>query len=842
MANVSLAIAQNTLPCRSIEGTERLGEGTDLLVELVSPEPVERGAWVGQPCAVVLEAGVAQRVIAGVAVSVAAVATSQAPEARVYRVRVRSTLAVMSLKRRSKIFQDMSIPNIVRAVVEEGGFEASNIRLELGGDHAPRDYVVQYDETDAAFVRRLCEDEGLFFRSDVKDGAEVFVLSDTSTSAAADIELRHVDASALIANERCLWDCRSRRRRRPGKVTLRDHDFEHPAALLEGVATGGPQGEQAIEVYAAPGRFRSSGEGKARAQLRLESLRADALTFVFRTNAVDLAPGIGATIDTSAAPDRSAQPEGSHLVVAVKHAWRFGQAHTVEVETIPLDVPYRLPVVTPRPKIAGVQGAVVSGGSGKEIDSDSHGRVHLKFRWDREGPDDDKSSLEIRVVHPNMPGAMLLPRVGWEAITAFEEGDPERPFVLGRAFNAQQPPPVSLPANKTMTSLSTQSSPGGGKMNAIRYDDAAGRQHLSMTAGFGKATTVANDMFTQTAKNESHQVGGAQTRSIGANEDVTVKEAYLSAVGSNSLSVGAVHKVFVTGHLGVNTGSESVLVGGAVVEKVGDPVKGAIQLGIAAGLQGVGSLGGWGQVASMAGGVIKSGVEGYMSGGWSGALQGAGMGVLGIGAGMLPGGDAMLATVTGAMQPPPWGEDPPPAGSAEAGGGTSGASDAAGAKGPGPGHRNTNVRGVMTEMIGGLHTSMTPGGMNWNTVGASTFLVGGSHSTKARKAAVKVAGASSETLGSLLIKTNGNIVRDVKGVYSTKVGGSRKVKSGAAYKLEAGVSLDIKIGGSLKVDGSRVTFIVGGSVVNVSSSGVVIDAGTIEITGPSKQSGKVGHS
>ena len=63
MANVSLAIAQNTLPCRSIEGTERLGEGTDLLVELVSPEPVERGAWVGQPCAVVLEAGAAPSVV-----------------------------------------------------------------------------------------------------------------------------------------------------------------------------------------------------------------------------------------------------------------------------------------------------------------------------------------------------------------------------------------------------------------------------------------------------------------------------------------------------------------------------------------------------------------------------------------------------------------------------------------------------------------------------------------------------------------------------------------------------------------------------------------------------------
>lgn len=842
MPHVSFSIADKSYPCRSLDGVERLGEATDLRLELVVPEPIERGAWLGQPCAVVLDTGVAGRIIPGVAMSVAAVATSQASAARVYRVRVTSIFAVMALRRRSRIFQHLAIPDIVRKVVEEGGYSASDIRVESLSVHAPRDYVVQYDETDAAFVRRLCEDEGLFFHFEAKDGKEAFVLSDGSTHAAADISLRHVDGAGLQSAARCLWGCRSRRRRRPGKVTLRDHDFEHPAVTLEGSETAGPSVEHDIEVYEAPGRFRSPSEGTERAKIRLESLRADALTYTFATNAADVAPGIGITVDASAAPPRTAQPEGDYFAVAVRHAWKFGESLTAEIEAIPLATPFRLPRVTPRPKIAGVQSTVVSGASGKEIDTDGHGRVTLKFRWDREGPDDDKSSLRVRAVHPNMPGAMLLPRVGWEAITAFEEGDPERPFVLGRAYNGKQPPPVSLPANKTMTSLSTLSSPGGARMNAIRYDDAAGRQHISILAGFGKATTVANNMFTQTTKNETHTVHASQTRNISANEDVTVREAYLSASGSHSLSVGAKHQVFVTGHLGVNTGSESVMVGGAVMEQVGNPVKGVVQLGIAGALSGIGSAGGWGQVASMVGGVVKSGVEGYLDGGLEGALKGAGMGVLGLGAGLLPGGDALLATAQGAIAPAPWGDPPPPAGSQEAGGGTSGGSDGSGAKGPGPGYRNTNVRGTMMEMIGGLHTSITPGGMNWNTVGASSFLIGGSHSTKARKAAIKVAGASNELSGNLLIKTDGNIVREVKGVLTTNVAGTRKVKSGDAYKLEAGVSLDLTIGGSLKLDGSRVTFIVGGSVINVSSAGVVIDAPTVIITGKSKQQGKAGHS
>src|SRR5262249_37080266 len=139
-----------------------------------------------------------------------------------------------------------------------------------------------------------------------------------------------------------------------------------------------------------------------------------------------------------------------------------GGSESLEIEAIPKTVPYRLPRTTPRPRIDGVQPAFVTGPAGSEIHPDDAGRIFVHFLWDREGPTDDKSSLPMRALQANVPGSMVIPRVGWEVAVAFEDGDPDRPYVLGRVYNGKTPPPFPLPANKTVTALQSFSSPGGG--------------------------------------------------------------------------------------------------------------------------------------------------------------------------------------------------------------------------------------------------------------------------------------------------------------------------------------------------------------------------------------------
>ena len=104
-----------------------------------------------------------------------------------------------------------------------------------------------------------------------------------------------------------------------------------------------------------------------------------------------------------------------------------------------------LPRVTPRPRVEGTQTAVVVGPPGEEIFTDKYGRVKVQFHWDREGKHDNTSSCWIRVVQPASgasSGSLVIPRVGQEVVVAFEEGDPDRPIVIGVVYDSTQP---SLP-------------------------------------------------------------------------------------------------------------------------------------------------------------------------------------------------------------------------------------------------------------------------------------------------------------------------------------------------------------------------------------------------------------
>ena len=554
---------------------------------------------------------------------------------------------------------------------------------------------------------------------------------------------------------------------------MRDHDPEHPALALEGVARSGTDIEKGCEVYQAPGRFKTPEDGTARARLALEGLRADARSSRLHSTALSLAPGLAFTLEASADYEGAARSEGDHLVLALEHRWRAeAPRYELEVSAIPLAVPYRLPRRTPRPRIAGLHSAIVTGPAGQEIHPDAAGRVRVRFLWDREGPTDHTSSLPVRVGQPNLPGSLLIPRVGWEVMVVFEDGDPDRPVIVGRAYNATHPPPFALPANKTITSLATSSSPGGKIQNAIHVDDAAGRQHMAWSAGSGKTTIVANNMMTQTVGNELCTVG-TQAFAIGGSEKVSVKLVYVTSAASQSLSVGASQTIRVTGDMGITSGSESVTVGGLLFEKVGDPIKGALALAESAAMEVVGS-----KLGSMMGSIkgipacagllmgpalaaVSGAVHGGVEGGLGGAAKQAGLAAAQATLGHIPGMDAVTAAVMGTGFAP-WNTPPEQEskGGAAPGGGAAGPSAAAaGPAGPGPGHRITNVGGTMTELIGGPHGVMTPGMIRWTTLGASMFVVGGSHNIRAANVSTRTMGASLDRAASLRLTCAGRRYR-----------------------------------------------------------------------------------
>ena len=843
---ITLADPSLQVECLELSGEERLGEAFRLEAVIASPAPIPAASVLSLPAAVTLRSRHGERTLAGVVTRWTAIATSRADSARGYRLCVRPRLALLELRRRSRVHQHLTVPAIVKKVLEEGGYAAGDVQVSLAEEHPARAYVVQYEETDAAFLRRLCEEDGLWLRSFAERGVERIALEDRSAGApdALGEALALVAHEGLAADRPCLFDARAVRRRRPGKVVLRDHDPERPAAPLEATREDGAPVERAAAVYEAPGRFRDERGGGERARVRLESLRADARGVTFQTTALALAPGLGFEIEPLLGAAGAPPPSGEHVVVAVWHHHAARDAlHAVHVEAIPRGVPFRLPRVTPRPRIDGLQSAFTTGAAGSEIHPDALGRVLARFHWDVDGPRDAASSLPIRTMQPSAPGSMLIPRVGWEVIVAFEDGDPDRPYVVGRSYTAAMPPPFPLPANRTISSFATDSSPSAPDeraRNSLHFDDAKGREHLTIQATFGKDTTVGGKMVTETANNERHSVAGDQTRFVAASESTAVAQALLEGVGSRSLLIGGYHALTVAGDMSVGVGTEFVAVAGALIEHAGDPLKGLLNLGASRALASVGARGVAGAVIAAGLGIAKAGAEGYARGGGEGAeraVKAAGIGVL---AGMVPGGEAVLAHVHSATRPNPWDHSETAGGAPEPGGGAgAGASDAAAPGGPGPGHRKILVKGVAIELVGAFAV-VTPGQIGWTTLGTSSLLTGGTKLTLATSGSFKAAGASVESVGSRRLHVKGKISRKSLVGVSLKTTGALTVNA-SSWLLKASRA-KVKVGGALTLSAGTVTFRCGAAVLTAGPGGVSMEAPRIEITGAYEQSQGMSHA
>lgn len=826
------------------ESTERLGEigAVELtlrgpIAPIVLPSKVLRA-----PCSLLIEAASGDYRFSGI-VTRFVVSGSDHTGERLYRMTLRPRLFLLELRRIPRVIRNRNAPEIVAELGREVGYDQIENRLE--GTYPSLSWSIQYDESDATFLRRLCEEFGFYFRFESRDSREVLILEDTSGHANAAYPEPLAIALRPTGHETrpFVWPLQRAQKRRPGKVTLRDYDPDKPNLTLEASAAGGYGKEQEAEVFAAPGGFRSATEGGIRAQRRLEALRADGKTAMFGTNALAIESGRSVEFVDSERSKSRISAKGSWFVVATQiHFEADGNRLEKTIEAIPLDTAFRLQFKTPRPRLDGIQSAVVTGAHDAEIDCDTLGRVHVAFHWDIRGPKDATSSIPIRVAQPQAPGAFVLPRVGWEVFVMFEDGDPERPLVLGRSYNAKELPPLPLPANKTISVLATDSSPGGAARTEIRLEDKAGSEFILMNAPFGMDEKIFGDSRSETRKNENFDVKSNVTTTIGADEKVSVGLAWLASYGSRSIHVSAMQKQTSGGSFFSDIGgTESVHIGGVLIEKVGNPVKGAANLAFSAVLAGVGSRGTAGAIVAAGAGITRAAVEGYEKSGEEGAEHAAVMGLSGVAASMIPGGDAIMASITGSAKPMPWDQGRPPDGAAADGGGAVAASGASGNQGPGPGHRATVIDGSYTEIIGGSHSIMTPGAISWVTVGPSTFLIHGSHTSAAVKGGISVAGAMNESLGSLSIASAKNITRKIKGIMTSDVAGARNVEAGGDYRINIQSAGKLSIGGSLSLAARTVAFRCGSSEIIASGQGVTIKSPTIRITGSSSHLGKLTH-
>ncbi|HEX4406438.1 MAG TPA: type VI secretion system tip protein TssI/VgrG [Byssovorax sp.] len=499
---------------------------------------------VGAPASFQIGEGEGARTWTGVASDVEQLASS-GDGASTYRVTVKPTLALLAHRAQSRVFTNLSVPEIVEKVFGEMG-----VRVQHEVDraaHPKHEYRVQHGESDLDFAHRLLEEAGIAYRFDADEHGAVgdaVTLTDRAHRREPKATLRYVEQPGASATGAYVTRVAVSRAMGPGAVSVRDHDFQRQKGVkLRGAAAAtGAEAKLAHSVFHV-GAIVRHGVDKADdlAKRALEGARARLKTIAFEATTTDLAPG---TVFALADHPRADLASSQHLLALELGIDGTSSGHlAVRGVAAPASVPHRPEAKTARPHVAGLESGTVVGPKGEPIHTDEHGRVKVQLAWDQDGPGDDTSSCWVRVSQAWAGagfGMVSVPRVGQEVLVGFLGGDPDQPVVVGRVYNAENAHPYKLPENKTKTGLRTASVPdaGDGAFNEIAFEDKQGSELVSLHA--------ERDLEIVVKGSETERTGADRTLSVGKNHAVTV-----GAV--DSTLVGKRHTVAVSGASGAAT-------------------------------------------------------------------------------------------------------------------------------------------------------------------------------------------------------------------------------------------------------------------------------------------------
>jgi type VI secretion system secreted protein VgrG len=487
-----------------------------------------------------------------------------------YRAEVVPWLWFLSLSTDCKIFQNLSALDIVEKVFKAQGY--NDFQIKCNKTYPKRDFCVQYRETHLNFVSRLMEEEGIFYFFEHTKDKHVLTLADANSAVKpcpGQATVRMATQPGAWQDEDVVTALEREHAVQTGKITLRDHDYLQPSLQLESSVSG----DGKAEGYDYPGNYAKPDEGDRYARLRLEEHEAWGQVVRGTSTCRSFESGFRFDLKEHYRSDANQ----TYMLVHLQHTGRAGGYRSGESDNpqyhnsfvaIPHNVPFRPPLTSRKPIVWGSQTAVVVGKGGEEIWVDKHGRVKVHFHWDRDGKKDENSSCWVRVSSAwagKNWGVVHIPRIGQEVIVDFLEGDPDRPIITGRVYNADQAPPYSLPGDQTQSGLKTRSSKGGGtdNCNEIRFEDKKGSEQLLIHAEKDMQLEVENDRSKSVGHDEKGKIGNDQSVSIGSNQTVTIGKDHTESVGgSESTTVDKDRTENVSGNESVSVGgSRSLSVG-----------------------------------------------------------------------------------------------------------------------------------------------------------------------------------------------------------------------------------------------------------------------------------------
>ncbi|KWO84528.1 type VI secretion system Vgr family protein [Burkholderia ubonensis] len=573
---------------------ERLSVEPVYQLELVSPNPaLDLDGLLGTPLSVDIDLGEGSyrpfraNVLAGYD-------TGQLGDQYTYTLELGSWLSFLAQNRNCRIFQNMTVRDIVKQVFEARGFAGYIFRESK--TYEEREYCVQFQESDLNFVKRLLEDEGYYFWVAHAYDSHMIVISDTQSFdnlIAPYGEMAFLpdgEESRAIFDREGIQRLQRTRRVAPNHVALRDFDYLAPSNRLDSDAQVPPASPSAIalEYYDYGAGYSEFERGERLAHLRLDALQAESHLLVGLSNARGLAAGHAFTLYGH--PDE--QRNGRYVVVNTELSFVQGEPDSgslgsnVEAKFAVLAddqafVPLR---GTPRPAVPGIQSATVVGMAGDDVYTDQYGRIRVHFHWDRYKTVEADASCWIRVSQAWAGkgwGMLALPRVGQEVLVTYVDGDLDRPMVTGTVYNGENPTPYELPKDTRYTGLVSRSLEDGGYQNAsqITFDDLLGAERMMLhaerdfqqTVERNSSSAVGQDKYVHVARTSTSVTGnscdytGTSVSYTGLSASFTGVSTSFTGASANFTGVDTSFTGVSTSFTGVSTGFTGVSTSGTGV-------------------------------------------------------------------------------------------------------------------------------------------------------------------------------------------------------------------------------------------------------------------------------------
>jgi type VI secretion system secreted protein VgrG len=602
LTQMAIDVGDEQVVLERIQSTESIGTPFAVQADIISPLEIDLQPHLGKPASLsVLEDGELLRHFHGLVTAGEYLKETQAGHH--YRLSIRPWTFYLDQNRQMAIYQDRTVVQIVKQVIEGAGIQdVDYTRLVM--PRVSRGYTVQYRESDFAFISRLMEEEGIyyFFRHDAD--RHVMVLCEGPASHqpgrpallqynANSVSVFTTDSKSRFGLQGDFLQTWVERVASTGeaRVTTRDFDFESPDQPLTAEAAGeGAHPRDDREIFVYPGRYTrekagrgdQESTGRERGQALLDAQRAGRRTFTGTSQSAGLTTGY--RVDVADHP--AARMNASYLIIGAHHSiaaesYRSGKqddedSFNVKFEAIPADTVFRPRPATPRPRVQGLESAIVTGPPGETIYTDEYGRIKVRFHWDRADTPGERATCWIRVSQTGGLGNVILPRVGHEVLVDFLDGDPDRPLIVGRVFNKAHMPVYDLPANKTRAVWRTLTYGASGSYpqaealdsgtnrtsNEIRFEDKGGQEELFVHAERDMNSRVRFDDSRHVGRNQQRRVGLDRSTNIGQDDTKTIgRDRSTQVKGKDALLVNGTLNIESRTSITLRVGSSAIVIG-----------------------------------------------------------------------------------------------------------------------------------------------------------------------------------------------------------------------------------------------------------------------------------------